>query len=484
GFYRMIFTHILLAAGLASTAPSPITVDNCQFGEVHAFDSTECIFHVHNSSTHPISIDIKAGQPEDSATPSATDVSPGATVNVTAHIAIGNGVGDVKHYFRIGRADGDARAVYAYADGFALSALDQFLPNLAFGNVNIASEAPERDIKLSSRDNADFRILRITGMPDAVDATIAPDGRTLHVRIRKDAPWAVLDDYIKLAINTPYQKKGWVRVTGDIHGAVAPKKNPVSLGFVAPGKDRQVAFDLTHAEGKSFRVGSMTLDGFKGRATTRDCEPAKLGCKSVVLHIADDQRPGIMRGTLTIVPDTGRSLAVKVWAILQAPQPAEAAQREAKKILPDASKKNANASTQPPRAAIANANDVSGDSLHPKHVAALAGGSSTKSGASPAIKHEPALMEPPPPGTGPLLKWSTTDEGGVHGYQIYRSDSADGPFVLQNRKTIRAHPDKGSDYQWRDTHVEHGKAYWYYIGVVYKNGRKDKLSSPQRTVAK
>ncbi len=344
---------------------------------------------------------------------------------------------------------------------------------------------PERRIELSSHDGADFRILRVTGKPDAVEATIAPDGRTLDVKLRKDAPWAVLDDYVKLAIDTPYQKQAWVRVTGDIHGAVAPKRNPVSLGFVAPGKHRQVAFDLTHAEGKSFRVGTMTLDGFKGRATARDCEPAKLGCKSVMLHISDDQKPGVVRGTLTIeLPDAGRNLAVKVWAILQAAQSPETAQREAKNSVTEASNKKSNASPQPAKAAIANAVEGSRKSPSPEHAVTLAGESRTKSGAPQASKRAPAPMEPPPPGTGPLLKWSTSDEGSVHGYQIYRSDSKNGPFVLQDRKTIRAHPEQGSGYQWRDTRAIHGKTYWYYIGVVYKDGRKDKLSPPERTVAK
>ncbi len=40
----MILTSILLTAGLVAAAPAanPITVANCQFGEVQAFDSTEC----------------------------------------------------------------------------------------------------------------------------------------------------------------------------------------------------------------------------------------------------------------------------------------------------------------------------------------------------------------------------------------------------------------------------------------------------------
>jgi hypothetical protein len=128
----------------------------------------------------------------------------------------------------------------------------------------------------------------------------------------------------------------------------------------------------------------------------------------------------------------------------------------------------------------------------PSSVAADASSKSAPERASPAQTpqerdkaYSRAINPPtPPPGTGPLLKWSTATEDSVHGYQIFRSDSADGPFVLQNAKTLLVHPDTGSIYQWRDPNAESGKAYWYYIGVVYKNGKKENLSSPQRTVAK
>src|SRR5690606_7078592 len=154
----------------------------------------------------------------------------------------------------------------------------------------------------------------------AVDASIAPDGRTLKVRIRPDAPWAVLDDDIKLAINTPRQKEAWVHVSGDIHGPVSAEKNPVSFGFVAPGNDRQVRFDINHAEGKDFRVGSMRLEGIDGHGAVTDCEPAKAGCRTIVLHFDDDQEPGIVRGVLSVeLPDYDRDLALNVWGILQSP---------------------------------------------------------------------------------------------------------------------------------------------------------------------
>jgi hypothetical protein len=103
-----------------------------------------------------------------------------------------------------------------------------------------------------------------------------------------------------------------------------------------------------------------------------------------------------------------------------------------------------------------------------------------KSGTEPA---EP----PPPPGEGPLLKWTVLHEDLIHGYVVYRAASPEGPFVRINYETIPTSSDGGQDtgrYQWRDTNAVPGSTYWYYIGTIQNNGAKGNLSSPQKIVAK
>lgn len=480
---------VLLASGLASAAgsSSPLNIGNCEFGEVVAFGTVDCWFRLTNTSERPLTVSIEPRQPGDAAEPAHVTIPVKGTVDVATRVAIGNAMGEVKHHYRITIA-GTSGEGFAIASGFALGSLDELKPSLSFGNVELTDPPPEKQIELSSRDIADFRILRITDSPQAVDASIAPDGRTLKVRIRPDAPWAVLDDYIKLAINTPRQKEAWVHVGADVHGQVSAEKNPVSFGFVAPGTDRQVSFDLNHSEGKSFRIGSMNLEGFDGRASITDCEPAKVGCQSVVLHIADDRKPGFIRGVLDVeLPDYDRELALNVWGILQSAPAPEATTKD------DTTKVKSPSGAEAPTVA-----DSAVDAEDPAATETVASGGSESApdrpSSNPSDTKTPSgkrradspVSEPltQPPGSGPLLKWSTAVEGSVHGYQIFRSDAASGPFVLQNAKTIPAHPDTGSIYQWRDTAVEQGKAYWYYVGVVYKNGKKEKLSPPQRTVAK
>jgi hypothetical protein len=465
---------------LASTGgAAALHVDDCRFGEVRPFTTASCTLHVHNPAPRAATVEVAPLLPDDRVTPGRLRVPAGGSAALTMQVAIGNGEGEVAHGLRIDRAGAGDAPVYAQARGFVLSALDQTRPRIVLGSIDISGkENPQHAIRLSSHDGPRFAIERVLAAPAGIEAGIGADHGTLEVRVRADAPWAVIDDYVKLAIDTPYQKQAWVHVQGDVHGDVSAPSNPVSLGFVAPGHDRQVRFDLKSASGQSFRIGSTRLDGIMGHATTSPCEPASAGCKTVVLHLDDAQKPGIVNGKLDVaLPDAGRDLLLDVWAIVQAPQRPQVAGNDKPDAdaQPAASKPATSpAAVVPPKAGDA---DAASTATSAAAASAAAGGTAATREARPA---EPGV----PPGTGPLLKWATADEGSVHGYQIYRSDKADGPFVLQTAHTIPARSDSRSTYQWRDTHAEHGKAYWYYIGVVYDNGRKDELSKPQRTVAK
>jgi hypothetical protein len=97
-----------------------------------------------------------------------------------------------------------------------------------------------------------------------------------------------------------------------------------------------------------------------------------------------------------------------------------------------------------------------------------------------------AVEVAPPPGEGPLLKWRIANGLPVHGFQIFRADKEDGFFVLQNKLPIRstATDEDSVSYQWRDTAATAGHTYWYYIGLLNKNGTKQQLTGPQRVEAK
>jgi hypothetical protein len=79
------------------------------------------------------------------------------------------------------------------------------------------------------------------------------------------------------------------------------------------------------------------------------------------------------------------------------------------------------------------------------------------------------------------------NEAPIYAYEIYRSSAADGLFERVNKEFIPRLSNEAqtrSIYRWRDPSTDSGTAYWYYIGVVYLDGRKEALSSAQKVVAK
>jgi len=184
--------------------------------------------------------------------------------------------------------------------------------------------------------------------------------------------------------------------------------------------------------------------------------------KLVRLHIANDQQTGSVGGIVTVdLPDYQRKLPIYVWGMLVG----------AKTEVKDFDKEMQRAAELQAKSGAGAESRVAPES---------------RVDLKQAIKQGVAKAElAPPPGNGPLLKWSVAHEELVYGYAIYRSDSEAGPFVRINKDTIRPLPaDSGGAYQWRDTTAESGKTYWYYIGVLDNMGAKQQLSGPQKVVAK
>lgn len=80
------------------------------------------------------------------------------------------------------------------------------------------------------------------------------------------------------------------------------------------------------------------------------------------------------------------------------------------------------------------------------------------------------FFQPPPV----LIQWSTETEFETAGFNIYRSDQADGEFEQVNVQLIPAQADAaaGATYTWEDTKAEAGKTYFYQLeDVEYNNAR-------------
>src|SRR5690606_22309160 len=99
-----------------------------------------------------------------------------------------------------------------------------------------------------------------------------------------------------------------------------------------------------------------------------------------------------------------------------------------------------------------------------------------------AVRKTPVPLEmPTPAGHGPLLTWSAANEYGVFGYEVYRAESASGPFRRMTENFILRLDESatvGSVYRWRDTSAKSNLTYYYYVGLVFEDGRRREFTAP------
>jgi hypothetical protein len=453
---------IAVAALPSATTEASITVGECWLGEPYSFATATCRIPLENKDAQPIRVEAQAHGVEIS--PASIVIPARGKAELTARVDVGNASGRLEYGVRLHPERGPDSI--ARLRGFAMSALDDPRPMVDFGVVDASARKDERTIALASHDTSAFRITGIEHVPDGVSATLADDHRSLKISLRPDASWGIVDDDIKLTIDTPHQHEAWVHVTADVHGDISIENNPFWFGSLPAGSKRTFLIPMTSRGGREFRVGKVDGAMADAAVDTVPCDNKAVYCKAVRVVFADSQPAGLTRGKLDVeLPDSGRHLHIRYWGLLQN----------------DAA---ANASTSP--MPMPPQEDISApwtegvvDSVNAP-VYALPG-------EDPLDKAEPGPppSKDPPVGAGPLLKWNVADESGAYGYQVFRGDSADGPFVLQNERLIRVHPKDYRDipYFWRDATASPGDAYWYYVGVVYKDGRKQALSPPHRKVA-
>lgn len=440
---------------------SILTTDDCWLGEPYAFSRAECAITLHNADAKPLHVELSTRGA--SVSPAVLDIPAKGSAQATVSVDVGNTVGRIDRTVRV-HSDRAADTTL-WVRGFVVSVLDNPLAAIEFGTVDAAGNGRENTLELGSHDVASFRVERVLSSPKGLDVAIDRDGRTLRTRIRDDAPLGIIDGDIKLALDTPQQREAWVHVSADVRGEVGIDTNPFWFGSVPAGTARQVLVPITSTAGAPFRIGAINLGMIKGRTDVTACEPAAPACKAIRVVFDDSQPAALTRATLDVeLPDQHRHLDIRIWGFLLSPE------------KPASQKGEFPALTQPDFSAPWTGGIV--DSVNaPVNAVPTDDPLDVVGGAPPPST--------PPAGTGPLLKWQTGNEGGVYGYQIFRGDSEQGPFVLQNREIVRVHAKDytGTPYFWRDERATKGSTYWYYVGVVYRNGRKQALSAPHRKVA-
>jgi|GEM_PF-3698850 len=449
----------LVASAMYATSLEP-DVKGCNFGEIYVFSSVECPIRIANPTPYPIDLQIDPYDSGDAVVPKSMRLPAFSVGEVMTRILVDNSEGEIKKYFNVNLGVSEKQVVVR---GYALSALDVLRPTIAFGKVSARAKKKEEVIELTSHELESFRILGISRRPDNVDVRIGLDERSLKAGISNNSYWGLLDDYIEILINTPHQKRARIHVTGNIEGDVAPAANPFWFGVVTKGINSSFLIPLLSSRGKDFSIGEIKIEGISATAAVSACYPERPGCEGIRVWIADDQPHGVLRGKLLIgLPDSRAELSIGLLGVVKAGR---------ENIL-------------------AGSNDDIGEveSWAPSIFNSI-----EQSFAMPVDENfisarnsqSRSLLDDND--RGPMLKWQVLEEGGVYGYQIFRSEKEEGPYVRLNDRTILAKNEKTATallYKWRDGSAKIGHTYWYYVGVLYKDGRKGQLSQPQMTLVK
>lgn len=429
----------------AAAADSALIVHDCSYGDVYQFAAAACRATLENTGATPLALTIIPVQPGTTAEPDKLTLQPRTHADVNLHALTDNIGGTVTWTFRIEGAAKDPS--FAHASGFVASVLDDPHPTIAFDSIDLSKAPITKSVAFTSSPYSNLRITKIISASDYLHARIGKDGGELVTEIAPDAPWGTIDELVKVAVDTPVQKEVWVQVTGEVQGEIGPRKNPFWLSGIPWGQRGDQKVPLIDQNGRDFKIASVTSKDLVATYDSARCEPAAAGCRDLLIRIADSQPPGLFKVQLDVAfADRKNHLHLGVWGILgDRPQPGQESEMPAApKPLPLSPSA---ASTEP----------------------------------SPPLK-----VQPDPPGEGPLLKWTIANQKSVHGYQVFRGDSASGPFAVMKPELIEI-LDNGSGpvaYRWRDTSAVKGQTYWYYIAVVYKSGDRRALSGPQKTVAK
>ena len=76
------------------------------------------------------------------------------------------------------------------------------------------------------------------------------------------------------------------------------------------------------------------------------------------------------------------------------------------------------------------------------------------------------------------VKWVTASEVNNFGFDVFRGDIEDGPFVKINEFTVpgAGNSDIPNQYEFVDETIEAGKVYWYYVESISMSGEREKFT--------
>lgn len=302
-----------------------------------------------------------------------------------------------------------------------------------------------------SRPGVPVKLTKLASESRLFRATVVDDGAVLRVEGRPNPPWGPFDELIEVHTDSTFQPTVGFRLKGQIRGAVVPSTSSIEFGLVRVGEAPEQIVRVSDETGKALKLGKISIDGASAEAVTTDCIPSSASCKLIKLQLGERQEGSALQGLMTVqVPDYNERLVIPFGGA---------------SIGKDT--------------VVRNIEDVA--------KAAQSSPQSLSSALQGATRPRRDLEMPKPSGTGPLLTWQVEHESQIYGYEIYRSNSADGTYQRLNKNILLKMGDETSSsslYRWRDSSAEPGKKYWYYVGIVQNDGRKKPLNAAREVVAK
>ena len=115
---------------------------------------------------------------------------------------------------------------------------------------------------------------------------------------------------------------------------------------------------------------------------------------------------------------------------------------------------------------------------------AEAAGSGAAPAAEPASPGAPAAAPAPPYKN--TIRWTTASEVDSFGFDVYRGEHEEGPFVRLNAKPIAGAgtSDESHSYAWVDDTIDPAKEYYYYVESISIDGVREKFTPVNRARAK
>lgn len=440
------------AAATAVADKSLIAIGESDFGLAFPYEDVRVSTTLTNTSDQTLAIRVKPRLASDKVLmPKPLRLEPGANASIDVQIQTGDGAGRIAKYFDVFAGQDDAPIGSFAVRGFVDWVVDPASISVDFGNIDLDSGVT-RTIPVKTSPGASLRLEKVLDEGAHFRAEIQDDGKSIRLISKKDAPLGLFDEHLLLAASNSSQKKVGVRVRGQFVTRLVPSSNPVDFGLLRIGDTSEQIVRLEEIDGKPVRVGSIRSEGSEIKAVLQDCIPSNAACRNLRLQLPAQKVRGQVGGIvyLELLPSK-KEFPIHFGMVV-------------------VGKDTQIRSFEEDQKAAAEAEPAVSDLL------------------KSAIRKPAAPLEmPKPPGTGPLLTWQATNEYGVFGYEIYRGPSKSGPFERvsdQFVKRLDVSGNVGSIYRWRDVTAKSGATYYYYVGIVYEDGRKRDFTTPQEIIAK